>query len=75
MGKGALKITVEDCAFWGNSLVCITKANQLFCIVDFRNPSAMKLLDPKIEEMPHYTTMIKLQYTVQYTTFMLTPRR
>jgi len=31
----------------------------------------MKLLDPKIEEMPHYTTMIKLQYTVQYTTFML----
>lgn len=52
-------------------MVCITKANQLFCIVDFRNPSAMKLLDPKIEEMPHYTTMIKLQYTVQYTTFML----
>ncbi|KAG5076966.1 hypothetical protein JHK82_055661 [Glycine max] len=71
LGKGCFEDNVADYAFWGNSLVCITKANQLFCIVDFRNPSAMKLLDPKIEEMPHYTTMIKLQYTLQYTTFML----
>lgn len=52
-------------------MVCITKVNQLFCFADFRNPSVVKLMDPGIEEMPHYTTMIKLQYTVQYTTFML----
>ncbi|KAH1197654.1 hypothetical protein AAZX31_18G104300 [Glycine max] len=64
LGKECFEDNVADCVFWGNGLVCITEANQLFCIADFRNPSAVKLADPEIEEMPHCMAVIEPQYTV-----------
>ncbi|KAL9319611.1 hypothetical protein ACSQ67_011450 [Phaseolus vulgaris] len=64
LGKECFEDNVADCAFWGNGLVCITEANQLFCIADFRNPKAVKLADPMIDEMPHCMAVIEPQYTV-----------
>lgn len=64
LGKECFEDNVADCAFWGHGLVCITEANQLFCIADFRNPSAVKLADPGIDEMPHCMAVIEPQYTV-----------
>lgn len=64
MGKECFEQNVVECVFWGNGMVCITEANQLFCIADFKNPNPIKLADPGIEELPHCMAVIEPQYTM-----------
>ncbi|XP_058788264.1 protein VACUOLELESS1-like [Vicia villosa] len=64
LGKECFESNVADCAFWGNGVVCITEANQLVCIADFKNPIAVKLADPGITEPPRCMAVIEPQYTV-----------
>lgn len=64
MGKECFEQNVVDCVFWGNGVVCITEANQLFCIADFKNPKPTKLADPAIQELPHCMAVIEPQYTM-----------
>ncbi|KAK9153282.1 hypothetical protein Sjap_000762 [Stephania japonica] len=55
---------VAECVFWGNGAVCVTEANQIFCIPDFKNPRACKLADPELEEFPLCVAVIEPQYTM-----------
>ncbi|KAK9150902.1 hypothetical protein Syun_009211 [Stephania yunnanensis] len=55
---------VSECVFWGNGAVCLTEANQIFCIPDFKNPRACKLADPELEEFPLCVAVIEPQYTM-----------
>lgn len=64
LGKECFESNVADCAFWGNGVVCITEANQLFCIADFKNPESVKLADPGILEPPRCMAVIEPQYTI-----------
>lgn len=64
MGKECFEQNVVECVFWGNGVVCITEANQLFCISDFKNPNPCKLSDPGIEDLPHCMVVIEPQYTM-----------
>ncbi|KAI9114693.1 hypothetical protein K1719_014391 [Acacia pycnantha] len=61
MGKECFEQNVVDCVFWGNGVVCIIEANQLFCIADFKNLKPTKLADPAIQELPHCMAVIKPQ--------------
>lgn len=64
MGKECFEQNVVECVFWGNGVVCITEANQIFCISDFKNPKSCKLSDPGIEDLPHCMAVIEPQYTM-----------
>ncbi|CAL5391156.1 unnamed protein product [Camellia sinensis] len=64
MGKECFDHSVVECVFWGNGLVCINEANQLFCIPDFKNPKPCKLADPNLEEFPLCAAVIEPQYTM-----------
>ncbi|XP_052210322.1 protein VACUOLELESS1 [Diospyros lotus] len=64
MGKECFENSVVECVFWGNGLVCINEANQLFCIPDFKNPRPGKLADPGLEEPPLCAAVIEPQYTM-----------
>ncbi|XP_010271337.1 PREDICTED: protein VACUOLELESS1 [Nelumbo nucifera] len=64
MGKECFEQNVVECVFWGNGMVCITEANQIFCIPDFQNPNPCKLADPLLEEFPLCMTVIEPQYTM-----------
>lgn len=64
MGKECFDHSVVECVFWGNGLVCINEANQLFCIPDFKNPKPCKLADPSLEEFPLCAAVIEPQYTM-----------
>lgn len=52
MGTECFEQGVAECIFWGNGMVCITDANQLFCVPDFKNPKPCKLTDPCLDEAP-----------------------
>ncbi|XP_030462939.2 protein VACUOLELESS1 [Syzygium oleosum] len=64
MGKECFEQNVVDCVFWGNGLVCITEANQLFCVSDLKNPQPYKLSDPGLEDSPLCVAVIEPQYVM-----------
>lgn len=64
MGQECFEHSVVECVFWGNGMVCINEANQLFCIPDFKNPNPIKLADPNLEELPLCIAVIEPQYTM-----------
>ncbi|XAR49507.1 hypothetical protein NMG60_11032733 [Bertholletia excelsa] len=64
MGQECFEQSVVECVFWGNGVVCINEANQLFSIPDFKNPSPCKLADPNLEELPLCAAVIDPQYTM-----------
>lgn len=64
LGADCSAENVADCVFWGNGLVCITEANQLFCVADFANPHPARLADPGLEDPPHCLAVIEPQHTM-----------
>lgn len=64
MGKECWEQNVVECVIWGNGVVCLTDANQLFCIPDLKSPKAIRLADPNLEEPPLSMTVIEPQYTM-----------
>uniref|UniRef100_A0A5B7BBB9 Protein VACUOLELESS1 n=1 Tax=Davidia involucrata TaxID=16924 RepID=A0A5B7BBB9_DAVIN len=64
MGKECFEHSVVECVIWGNGMVCINEANQVFCIPDFKNPKPCKLADTNLEEFPLCTAVIEPQYTM-----------
>lgn len=64
MGKECFEQNVVECVFWGNGMVCITEANQIFCISDFKNPNPCKLADPNLDDYPLCVAVIEPQYTM-----------
>ncbi|KAA8526197.1 hypothetical protein F0562_008064 [Nyssa sinensis] len=64
MGKECFEHSVVECVFWGNGMVCINEANQVFCIPDFKNPKPCKLADTNLEELPLCAAVIDPQYTM-----------
>lgn len=69
MGKECFEQNVVDCVFWGNGVVCVTEAGQLFCVPDFRTMKPCKLADiPGMAEdallLPHCLAVMEPQYTM-----------
>ncbi|XP_042479064.1 protein VACUOLELESS1 [Macadamia integrifolia] len=64
MGKECFEQNVVECVFWGNGMVCITEAYQIFCIPDFNNPKPCKLAETTIEELPLCMAVIEPQHTM-----------
>lgn len=64
LGPECFEQNVVECVFWGNGMVCITEANQLFCVPDFTNPAPCKLADPNLVDFPLCITVIEPQYTM-----------
>ncbi|KAJ9697875.1 hypothetical protein PVL29_007144 [Vitis rotundifolia] len=64
MGKECFEQNVVECVFWGNGMVCITEAHQIFCISDFKNPNPCKLADPNLDEYPLCVAVFEPQYTM-----------
>lgn len=64
LGAECFEQNVVECVFWGNGMVCITEANQLFCVPDFTNPTPCKLADPNLVEFPLCMAVIEPQYTM-----------
>lgn len=64
IGEDRLKYSIVECVFWGNGVVCVNEAFQVFCIPDFRNPNPVKLADTGLEDMPLCMAVIEPQYTM-----------
>lgn len=64
MGRECFENSVVECVFWGNGMVCINEANQIFCIPDFKNPKPCQLANPNLEELPLCMAVIEPQYTM-----------
>ncbi|KAJ7569267.1 hypothetical protein O6H91_01G069300 [Diphasiastrum complanatum] len=64
LGKECWEQGVVDCVIWGTGLVCLTEANQLFCVPDLTSPQPLKLADPNLEEPPHCFAVIEPQFTL-----------
>ncbi|KAI5662106.1 hypothetical protein M9H77_21429 [Catharanthus roseus] len=64
LGKDCFEHSVVECLFWGNGVVCMNEAFNLFCIPDFKNPNPVKLADTGLEEMPLCMAVIEPQYTM-----------
>lgn len=64
LGKDCLEHSIVECVFWGNGVVCINEALNLYCIPDFKNPNPVKLADTGIVEMPLCMGVIEPQYTM-----------
>ncbi|XP_057461359.1 protein VACUOLELESS1 [Actinidia eriantha] len=66
MGKECFEQSVVECVFWGNGMVCVNEASQLFCIPDFKNPKPCMLLG-EVEQLPMpplCVAVIEPQYTM-----------
>lgn len=64
IGKECFENSVVECVFWGNGMVCMNEANQLFCISDFQNPKPIQLANSNLEEFPLCMAVIEPQYTM-----------
>lgn len=64
LGKDCFEHSVVECVFWGNGVVCMNEAFNLYCLPDFKNPDPVKLADTNLEEMPLCMAVIEPQYTM-----------
>ena len=55
---------VEDCCFWGHSVVIRSSTHQLYMVPDLRDPSTVQLASPGLEDPPHSMAIIEPQFTV-----------
>ncbi|KZV16281.1 vacuolar protein sorting-associated protein 16 [Dorcoceras hygrometricum] len=63
LGKECFANSVVDCVFWGNGVVCINEAFEIFAVPDFKTPTTVvKLADCGLEELPHCMAVIEPQY-------------
>ncbi|KAL3821342.1 hypothetical protein ACJIZ3_007247 [Penstemon smallii] len=62
LGKDCFENSVVECVFWGNGVVCVNEAFEIFAVPDFRTKSVVKLADSGLEEMPHCMAVIEPQY-------------
>ncbi|GFQ05879.1 protein vacuoleless1 [Phtheirospermum japonicum] len=63
LGRECFENSVVDCVFWGNGVVCINEAFEIFAVPDFKVPKTVKLADCNLEELPHCMAVIEPQYT------------
>ncbi|PIN25618.1 Vacuolar assembly/sorting protein VPS16 [Handroanthus impetiginosus] len=63
LGKECFENSVVECVFWGNGVVCINEAFEIFAVPDFKIPKTVKLADCNLEELPHCMAVIEPQYT------------
>ncbi|KAL0353951.1 UNVERIFIED_CONTAM: protein VACUOLELESS1 [Sesamum angustifolium] len=63
LGKECFDNSVVECVFWGNGVVCINEAFEIFALPDFKLPKTVKLADCNLEELPHCIAVIEPQYT------------
>ncbi|KAK4398216.1 protein VACUOLELESS1 [Sesamum angolense] len=63
LGKECFDNSVVECVFWGNGVVCINEAFEIFAVPDFKLPKTVKLADCNLEELPHCIAVIEPQYT------------
>ncbi|KAK6157102.1 hypothetical protein DH2020_011350 [Rehmannia glutinosa] len=63
LGKECFDNSVVECVFWGNGVVCINEAFEIFAVPDFKIPKTVKLADCNLEELPHCMAVIEPQYT------------
>ncbi|KAJ0669793.1 putative transcription factor WD40-like family [Helianthus annuus] len=64
LGHECFEHSVVECVFWGNGVVCMNEALQLFCVSDLGNPKVSKLADTGLEEFPVCMAVIEPQYTM-----------
>lgn len=64
LGQDGLTHSIVECVFWGNGVVCINEAFELYCIPDFKNPAPVKLAETGLEDMPLCMAVIEPQYTM-----------
>ncbi|CAN4104407.1 unnamed protein product [Withania somnifera] len=64
LGVDCFTHSVVECVFWGNGVVCINEAFQVYCIPDFNNPKSVKLADTGLEDFPLCMAVIEPQYTM-----------
>ncbi|KAL3508949.1 hypothetical protein ACH5RR_028350 [Cinchona calisaya] len=64
LGQDGLNHSIVECVFWGNGVVCINEAFELYCIPDFKNPNPVKLADTGLEDLPLCMAVIEPQYTM-----------
>ncbi|XP_015082557.1 protein VACUOLELESS1 [Solanum pennellii] len=64
LGADCFTHSVVECVFWGNGVVCINEAFQVYCIPDFNNPKPVKLADTGLEDFPLCMAVIEPQYTM-----------
>ncbi|GER53384.1 vacuolar protein sorting-associated protein [Striga asiatica] len=63
LGRECFENSVVECVFWGNGVVCINEAFEIFAVPDFKIPKTVKLADCNLEELPHCMAVIEPQYT------------
>ncbi|XP_051136624.1 protein VACUOLELESS1 [Andrographis paniculata] len=63
LGKECFDNSVVECVFWGNGVVCINEALEVFSVPDFKSPKTVKLADCNLEELPLCLAVIEPQYT------------
>lgn len=64
LGQDCFEHSVVECVFWGNGVVCLNEAFNLYCLPDFKNPDPVKLADTNLEEMPLCMAVIEPQCTM-----------
>ncbi|KAF3658950.1 Protein VACUOLELESS1 [Capsicum annuum] len=64
LGVDCFTHSVVECVFWGNGVVCMNEAFQVYCIPDFNNQKAVKLADTGLEDFPLCMAVIEPQYTM-----------
>ncbi|XP_073050524.1 protein VACUOLELESS1 [Primulina eburnea] len=63
LGKECFDNSVVDCVFWGNGVVCINEAFEIFAVPEFKTPTTVvKMADCGLEEMPLCMAVIEPQY-------------
>ncbi|GAA0157485.1 membrane traffic protein [Lithospermum erythrorhizon] len=64
LGFDCFTYSVVQCVFWGNGVVCINEAFQLFCVPDFNSPIVVKLPDTSLDDFPLCMAVIDPKYTL-----------
>ncbi|XP_075506458.1 protein VACUOLELESS1 [Primulina tabacum] len=63
LGKECFDNSVVDCVFWGNGVVCINEAFEIFAVPEFKTPTTVvKMADCGLEELPLCMAVIEPQY-------------
>eukprot|EP00897_Mesotaenium_endlicherianum_P008023 jgi/Mesen1/7249/ME000373S06324 len=64
LGRECYDAGVAQCAIWGSGVACLSKSNQLYAILDLKEPAAVKLAWPGAGPAPHCMAIIEPHFTV-----------
>lgn len=62
LGEECYKNSVVECVFWGNGVVCINEAFELFSVPDFKTKAVVKPANCGLEELPLSMAVIEPQF-------------